>query len=114
MAEERRVLETKLSREEAYAKCFKRASHLGLNVTIMTKGHQLEVRETRRTAGWWTAVILGFIFYIIPGILVLVFWKPIDYCSLMFDDSAEGCLVTATLKGERGRRFFSEVAGLLM
>jgi hypothetical protein len=114
MAEERRVIETKVPREEAYTKCFKRASLLGLNMTVNIRGQQLEVGENRRGAGYWTLVVLGLIFYVIPGVLMLVYWRPVYYCKLTFEDAAEGCTIIATLKGTRGRQFFQEVAALLI
>jgi len=61
-------------------------------------------------------VIFGFLLYIIPGILVLVLWKPESSCELVFDDNGSGSTVTAQVRGsgEGGMGFFNEVAGLLI
>jgi hypothetical protein len=116
MAEERRVVETRLPKDEAFKKCFKRAGQLGLDIVANIPGQRLEVRKVKRTAGWWCAVIFGFLFYIVPGVLVLVFWKPVETCTLVFDEHGEGTTVTAQVsgKGEGGLGFYNEVAGILI
>ena len=114
MAEERKVVDTKLPKDEAHKKCFKRASQLGLNIKANIPGERLEIAKTKRTGAWWAAVIGGFCFYIVPGALVLAFWKPIEYCYLIFDDNGAGTTVTAQVKGEAGQQFFNDVAGLLI
>ena len=45
---------------------------------------------------------------------MLAFWKPIEYCYLIFDDNGAGTTVTAQVKGEAGQQFFNDVAGLLI
>ncbi len=62
-------------------------------------GERLEVGKTKRTAGWWAAVIIGFGLYIVPGVLVLIFWKPGRSCTLVFDDDGAGTNVTAQVQG---------------
>jgi hypothetical protein len=114
MAEERKVVETKLSRDEAYRKCFKRASLLGLNIKANIPGERLEIEKTKRSPMWWASVILGFCLYIVPGVLVLTLWKPVEYCSLVFDENGEGSTVTARVKGESGVQFFNDVSGILL
>lgn len=114
MPEERKVVETKLSKDEAYKKCFKRASQLGLNIKANIPGERLEVIKVKRTGAWWAAVIGGTLLYIIPGVLVLLFWKPVEYCHLIFDESGAGATVVGQVKGEAGQQFFNDVAGLLI
>jgi len=113
---QRRVVETKLSKDDAFKKCFKRAGQLGIEIPANIPGERLEVRKTKRTGLWWTAVILGFCFYIVPGVLVLIFWKPADTCTLVFDQNDEGTTITAQVngQGEGGVGFFNEISGLLM
>jgi len=114
MAEERKVVDTKLVKREAYEKCFKRASQLGLNIKANVPGERLEVEISKRTAAWWAAVIIGLLFYVVPGILVLMFWKPIEYCKLIFDENSGGATVTGMLKGESGNQFWNDVSGILL
>jgi hypothetical protein len=61
-------------------------------------------------------VIIGFLLYIIPGILVLVFWKPVESCALMFDERDGVTTITAQVKGkgQGGIGFFNQVVGLLL
>lgn len=113
MTEERKVVETNLTRPEAYKKCFKRATQLGLTIKANVMGERLEIEKGKRTVLWWLAVIFGFALYIFPGVLVLVFWKPVDYCRLFFEDSPEGTVVVAQVKGEAGTQFFNDISGVL-
>jgi hypothetical protein len=113
-SEERRVVDTKLTKAEAYTKCFKRASQLGLNIKANIAGERLEVVKTKRTGAWWAAVIGGTLLYVVPGVLVLLYWKPIEYCTLIFDENGSGATVTGVVKGETGDQFFNDVAGLLI
>lgn len=114
MAEERRVVDSKLSKVEAYEKCYKRAMQLGLNVKVNVRGERLEIEKSKRTGAWWTAVIFGFFFYIIPGILVLALWKPVEYCRLVFDENSTGSTVTGQVKGESGVQFFNDISAILI
>lgn len=116
MGEQRKVVESKLSKDDAYKKSFKRAGQLGLDIRANIPGQRLEVSKLKRTGLWWTAVIVGLLFYVVPGVLVLVFWKPVSSCSLIFDDNDEGSTVTAQVNGdgEGGMGFYNEVAGLLI
>lgn len=116
MAEERRVIETRVPKDDAFKKCFKRAGQLGLDIVANIPGERLEVQKIKRTGAWWTAVIIGFMCYIVPGILVLVFWKPVETCTLVFDQNGEGTTITAQVKGkgEGGLGFYNEVAGILI
>jgi len=117
MSEQRRVVESKLSVDEAYKKCFKRAGQLGLEIKTNVPSQRLEVRRVKRTGLWWVAVIVGFCIYVIPGVLVLVLWKPADSCSLVFDaDDGGGATVTGQIKGDgdAGMGFFNEISGLLI
>ena len=101
---------------EAFVKCFKRAVQLGLEIRANIPGERLEVCKGSRTFLWWTAVILGFCCYIIPGVLVLAFWKPGRTCTLIFDQNDDGTSITAQVsgEGEGGIGFFNEISGLLM
>jgi hypothetical protein len=112
--EERKVVDTRLTKDEAYKKCFKRASQLGLNIQANIPGERLEIVKTKRTGAWWAAVIGGFCFYILPGVLVLIFWKPVETCTLIFDESGSGATVTGVVKGETANQFFSDISGLLI
>ena len=114
MAEERKVVDTKLSKADAYQKCFKRASQLGLNIKANIPGERLEIVKAKRTAVWWISVIVGFCLYIVPGVLVLVLWKPVEYCHLIFDENGPGATVTFQIKGESGNQFFNDVAAMLI
>ena len=76
----------------------------------------LRIEKENHSAIWWVAVILGFLCYIIPAILVLAFWKPVEYCELSFDDSDEQdyeTTVAAKIKGEVGQEFYSQIGGIL-
>lgn len=115
MAEERRVIETKLSRDDAYTRCFKRAALLGVDIKANVKAERLEVRMGgTRGGGYWTLVVLGFLVYILPGILMLIFWRRTGTCTLLFQDGSEGTTITATVKGEKGRQFFNDVSAVLI
>ena len=117
MSEQRRVVETKLTAEEAYKKCFKRAGQLGLEIKTNIPNERLEVRRTKRTGLWWTAVIVGLCFYVIPGVLVAVLWKQADSCSLVFDAGDKGgTTLTGQVNGtgDAGMGFFNEISGLIM
>jgi hypothetical protein len=117
MSEQRRVVETRLTAEEAYKKCFKRAGQLGLEIKTNIPNERLEVRRTKRTGLWWTAVIVGLCFYVIPGVLVAVLWKQADSCSLVFDAGDKGgTTVTGQVNGsgDAGMGFFNEISGLLI
>jgi hypothetical protein len=116
MAEQRKIIETKLSKDDAYKKCFKRATQLNLDIRANIQGERLEVVKGKKTGAWWTVVILGFIFYIIPGVLMLIFWKPESSCILIFSEDDNCSTITVQIKGdgEGGTGFFNEVSGLLM
>ena len=114
MAEERKVVETKVSVSEAYQKCFERATQLGLNIKTNISGQRLEIEKVNRTALWWVCVVLGFCFYIVPGVLVLVLWKPVEYCHLVFDENGSGAILTGMVKGESGLQFWSKITGILL
>ena len=116
MAELRKLVETKLSNKQAYDKCLKRATKLGLTISVNLSEQRLKIEKKNHTPGWWIAVIIGFLFYIIPGIVILMSWKQIEYCDLLFEDSDEeegGTTVIAKVKGETGQEFFSQVMGIL-
>ncbi len=116
MSEMRSLIEIKLEGREAYSKCLKRAQRLGYVVTNKIPGQVLRIEKKNYTAVWWISVILGFLFYVIPGILVLILWKPVDYCELDFEESDEEGFKTTIIgkiKGEVGQEFFSQVSGIL-
>jgi len=118
MSEIRSVIETNLTKEEAYKKVLKRAQKLGYKTREQQSQNEPNIKIEKRnyTPIWWIAVLIGLFFYIIPGILILIFWKPIDFCQLSFEDSDEKeykTLVIAKMKGEIGQEFFSQVSGLL-
>ena len=115
MSEMRKVVETELPPEEAYAKVFKRATQLGYNIVSNIKNKKLELEWENRNALWWIAFIVGLIFYIIPGILVWLFWKPKDRCTILFDKNQNGgTVVTFIISGPKALEFYNEVIGLLL
>jgi len=116
MDEQRRIIECDLSKTEAYAKCFKRTSQMGYNITANVRNELIEIEQLNRTTGWWVAVIVGFCLYIVPGVLVLLLWKPKDYCKLLFETSEDGVgtTVIGLMKGEKGSQFFSVISSLLL
>ncbi|MFP4280764.1 MAG: hypothetical protein ACLFQI_12300 [Halochromatium sp.] len=115
MAEVRNLIESPVPLDEAYKMALKRAQKLGYNITQSVPNQIIRVEKTDRHAVWWIAVIVGFLFYIIPGILVLVFWKPTQYCELSFDDE-EGekkTSIIGKINGEFGHGYFNQVAAQL-
>lgn len=57
MAEERKVVESRLPKEESYKKCFRRATQLGLNIKANIPGERLEIEKTKRTGLWWVSAV---------------------------------------------------------
>ncbi|MGL4512073.1 MAG: hypothetical protein ACRCT8_03210 [Lacipirellulaceae bacterium] len=112
-AAQRRVIETSVARADAYAKCFKRATQMGWDVSVNVKGQRLVLSRVERSPGWWCAVIFGFLFYIIPGILVLLLWSPKHECQLVFEEDAEITSIVAMLQGKEAVVFFNEISGML-
>ena len=116
MAEVRSLIESSFARGDAYKKALKRAQRLGYNITQSVPNQTLRVEKIDRHAGWWVAVIFGFLFYILPGILVLVLWKPTQYCELTFDDDDEPnkkSSIVGKIRGEFGHGFFNQIAAEL-
>lgn len=113
MPESRSIFESKLSKSETYSKCLSKAQKLGLNVTQSVTEQIIRVEEQNRSPAWWAAVIFGFLFYIIPGILVLIYWKPYDHCELTFHDSDEegySTSVVGKFKGDLGRDAYNQLS----
>ena len=106
MAESRNFFHSKLPINDTYLKCLSNARKLGFTVTRNVTDQEIRIEEENKTPAWWAAVILGFICYIIPGILVLIYWKPYDHCELTFNQSDEEgfqTMVVGKFKGELGR-----------
>ena len=115
MGEQRRIMETKLPVEEAYKKILKRTSQYGYSISSNVPNQLLEVKIKNKTPVWWVCVILGFICYIIPGILILLLWKPEEYCKITFDKQEDGNTeIIALIKGEKALEFFNSMVGLLL
>jgi hypothetical protein len=116
VAEVRSLIESKFSREVAYKKALKRAQKLGYMITQTVPSQTLRVEKVVRHAGWWVAVIFGILLYVVPGILVLVLWKPIQYCELTFDDDDDdqaNSSIIGKISGEFGHGFFNQIAAEL-
>jgi hypothetical protein len=114
MAEERRIAESKEDEKSVYKKLFKRASILGYDIKANIVGERLEIAKTNRHPLWWILTIVGICVYLIPGLLIIAFWKPQDYCNMIFSKKESGTEITFIINGESGLRFYNETCALLM
>lgn len=111
----RTFFESSLGREEAYEKCLSQAQKLGYRIVQTVKGKILRIEETNKTIAWWLAVIFGFLTYVVPGILVLLYWKPVDFCEISFHDSDKekvGTSITGKYKGDLGRDAYYQLSSI--
>ena len=61
-------------------------------------------------------MFFGLALYIIPGLIVFLCWKQMEYCDLSFEENNEGnsaTTVNAKIKGEMGQELFAQVSELL-
>lgn len=114
MAEIRKIIESPLKAEEAYAKLFKRASGMGYAIKSNIKGRKLELEWQTRNAIWWLAFVVGLLIYVLPGILVWALWKPKDVCKAYFENTENGSTITFMLSGGKAEQFYNESVGMLV
>ena len=116
MAEVCSSFETNLSKKDAYKKCLKKAYRTGFGVNQIVPGERLRIEKRSPTLAWWLAVFFGIALYIIPGLIVMLCWKQIEYCDLTFEENNEGnsaTTVNAKIKGETGQELLGQISEIL-
>lgn len=65
-----------LPRDQAYAMILKEIRGMGHDRIREQPPNKIWVALPQRPAVWWFVLALGTLFYLIPGVLIYLFWKP--------------------------------------
>lgn len=111
------VVDSPLPLARAYLESHNLATRLKLEISKSDHDSFLEVRKTEaRTFAWWAAFIFGTACCIVPGLVVLILWRPEQSeCALSFAECGSGSQVSARIVGwgPAGEGYFREVSKLL-
>lgn len=104
------VVFTRMNLEDAWDRCNRVSALLGLAADRSTPKEELYFDLSRERPGlYWVGVVLGFIFYVLPGLYLLWYYRTIEL-TVRFSATSAGTLVAgkATWKSKEAWLVFDQ------